>query len=264
MERHASGAPLAPVEPSRPREVQHRQEAAPVPGDRSLEAWQNRLLPFMVWMVGGLTVFFLLATLYQLHTLQGRVEAPPELDLSAALAPLEGSATSPTERLVFAQWQTLANLEKHALERRYHQANVLLMSRTWTRYLGFMTGMILSLVGSAFILGKLREEVSTLGLENEGIKASLETTSPGLVLCVLGTVLMLAALMTHNDIETQDSPLYTGVQVATGSVPGVAPAPGPASRLKGEGMGEAVEADPLEGLELPLLSEVPAPADATR
>jgi hypothetical protein len=200
----------------------------------------------MVWMVGGLTVFFLAATLFQLHSLQDAVEHSPELDLTGALAPLQGTAVSSTDRLVFAQWQTLASLEQHAIERRYHQANVLLMSRTWTRYLGFMTGMILALVGCAFILGKLREEVSTLGVEAEGIKANIQSTSPGLVLCALGTGLMMTALLAHNDIETQDTPLYTAVQVTTAPDPAGAPSPRPLPQID-EPSGAMT--DPLEGLD---------------
>ena len=83
------------------------------------------------------------------------------------------------------------------------------MARTWTSYLGYLTGMILALVGATFILGKLKEEVSTLGVEGSGVKATLRTTSPGLALCFLGTVLILGTIMTHNQIELQESgPLY--------------------------------------------------------
>jgi len=205
-----------------------------VSADRNLERWQRRLLPFLVWLLGGVTVFFLLATLFQLNSLQRRIESPPTLDLTPALAGLQNAASS-SDRLVFAQWQTLARLEQNALERRYHQANVLLMSRTWTRYLGFMTGMILAMIGAAFILGKLREEASTLGLKNAGLEANLNTTSPGLVLCLLGTVLMLSTLLTHNDIETQDAPLYTNVVVSGAGAPQPARLPAGSAEPRPEG-----------------------------
>lgn len=222
-------------------------------------AWQSRLLPFLVWMLGGVTVFFLVATLVQLNGLQRRMESPPRLDLAAALSPLDAGASSTSDRLMFAQWKTLATLEQHALERRYHQANVLLMSRTWTRYLGFMTGMIMALMGAAFIMGKLREEASTLELKNAAVQASLATTSPGLVLCVLGTLLMLTTLVVHNDIETRDTPLYTQVLLAPDpGGAGSAPLPLPLSGAR----------DPLEETEEvtdPLAEpELPAPAAEPR
>jgi hypothetical protein len=215
--------------------------------ERSLERWQNRLLPFLMWLVAGVTSFFLVATLFQLNALQRRIESPPTLDLTPALSGLQSSSSS-ADRLLFAQWQTLARLEQNALERRYHQANVLLMSRTWTRYLGFITGMIMAMVGAAFILGKLREEASTLALKTPTAEANLNSTSPGLVLCLLGTVLMLSTLLTHNDIETQDAPLYTNVVVSGGT------AAAPPARLPGgnaEPRPEGSVPDPLGEPQLP-------------
>lgn len=182
---------------------------------------------FLYWLVSGVTVFFLVVTLVQLQFLQRRIDSPPTIDLSTALAPLDEGAVSTPDRLMFAQWRTLAMLEQNALERRYHQANVLLMSRTWTRYLGFMTGMLMALVGAAFVMGKLREESSALALRNAAIEASITTASPGLVLCLLGTVLMLVTIVTHNEIETRDAnPLYTRVLLAPdGGAGGTAPPP---------------------------------------
>lgn len=243
--------PLVAPEPGSPHvlRVPPISSARP-PDDAALRAWQSRLLPFLMWMLGGVSVFFLVATLVQLNSLQRRIENAPVLDLAPALAALEGQQSS-TDRLVFAQWRTLASLEKYALERRYHQANILLLSRTWTRYLGFMTGMMLALVGAAFILGKLREEASTLGLKQAGIEANLTTTSPGLVLCVLGVVLMLTALSVHNDIETRDVPAYTNVQVSAGTgapepLPlRVSEVPDPLPALAG-GEGEAQAAVPAD------------------
>jgi hypothetical protein len=178
--------------------------------DVTLGSWQRMLLPFMMAMVGLVTVFFLVVTLFQLNALQARIDNPPRLDLAPSLSVLDESPASAGERLLFAQWRTLANLEQHALERRYHQANVLLMSRTWTRYLGFVTGMMMALVGAAFILGKLREEASSVSVQGKAVEANLSTTSPGLALCFLGTVLMITTLLSHNAIETRDAnPLYT-------------------------------------------------------
>ncbi|HEX6069893.1 MAG TPA: hypothetical protein VFZ18_08715 [Longimicrobiaceae bacterium] len=183
---------------------------------------------FLFWLLGGVTVFFLVVTLLQLQSLQRRIDTPPVLDLTSALAPLDEGASSTGDRLMVAQWRTLALLEQNVIERRYHQANVLLMSRTWTRYLGFMTGMIFALVGAAFVMGKLREQESALALKNSAVEANITTTSPGLVLCLLGTVLMLATLLTHHDIETwEGDPLYTRVILAPAAEATDAPLPLP-------------------------------------
>ena len=49
-------------------------------------------------------------------------------------------------------------LEQELVARRYEQANLMLSTSLWTRLMGFITGMILALVGAAFILGKLQED----------------------------------------------------------------------------------------------------------
>ena len=108
----------------------------------------------------------------------------------------------------YIRWKTLLQLEANALQQRYHQAGVLLISRIWTRYLGFVTGMILALVGAAFILGKLRESSSQLGTEGAGWKVSITSASPGLILAVLGTVLMLGTLATRLEMQVNDGPVF--------------------------------------------------------
>jgi hypothetical protein len=171
--------------------------------------WQRRLLPLMAGMLVGLTFFFFIASFIQLYYLHHRIEQAPNLDLNAILKLSEKPTESALkkETLELMRLKTLALLEEHALKRRYHQANVLLMSRTWTRYLGFVTGMILALVGAAFIVGKLREPESKLNAEGVW-KFSITTASPGLILALLGTILMLVTMVTHHEIETKDKPAY--------------------------------------------------------
>jgi hypothetical protein len=186
-------------------------------GDR---AWQRRLLPLMVGLLVTLTVFFFVASFVQLYYLQTRIDRAPQLDLSTAMASLDeigndlqrgkvDGQLAFNNRLEYARWKTLALLEANALQRRYHHSGVLLISRIWTRYLGFVTGTILAMVGAAFILGKLQEASSNLGAEGGGLwKLSLTTASPGLVLATLGTILMLATLATNMDLQLNDGPVY--------------------------------------------------------
>jgi hypothetical protein len=44
-------------------------------------------------------------------------------------------------------------LERELIARRYDQVNLTVTTRLWTRLMGFITGMILALVGAAFVLG---------------------------------------------------------------------------------------------------------------
>jgi hypothetical protein len=178
--------------------------------------WQKRLLPFMVSMIVILTFFFLAASFYQLYYLHQKIEDCPTLNLEPAMSLLDDPDVDLTQidKFDLARWKTLATLEGYTLERRYHQANVFLMSRIWKKYLGFVTGMILALVGAVFILGKLREPTSTLDAETGIGKFSLTTASPGLLLALLGTILMITTIVTHKKIEVQDKPTYTHLWVA--------------------------------------------------
>jgi hypothetical protein len=50
-------------------------------------------------------------------------------------------------------------------------------------------------------------------------KFSITTASPGLILAVLGTLLLLATLVTHSEIEVKDAPLYTQAWFAPPQMP---------------------------------------------
>ena len=62
--------------------------------------------------------------------------------------------------------------------------------RVWTRQLGFVTGMILTIVGAVFIVGQFSSPGTEISGEGQGFKGSLETSSPGIVLTVLGSAPM--------------------------------------------------------------------------
>ncbi|MEH6651425.1 MAG: hypothetical protein V7707_15470 [Motiliproteus sp.] len=184
-------------------------------------------MPFMIGLVLTLALFFFAATLFQLYELNLKIQDAPELENTELLQQAESGAT-----LMEKQWRTLVVLESHVLQQRYHQANVLLMARIWIRYLGFVTGMMLALIGAVFILGKLREPTTTLTLSGESpdpnlpgnFKAQLLTQSPGIVLVTLGTVLMLLTILIHHPIQVNDAPVYTSV-TTTANIPATPPKP---------------------------------------
>lgn len=158
-------------------------------------------------MLVGLTVFFFLATGVQLLYLHARIADPPGADLYERLraaVPEEPGARSTEPLPVYAA------LEVQALSRRYHQGNVLLMSRIWVSYLSFVTGMILCLVGASFILGRLREPTSAIGANSDFVKLSVKSSSPGIILASLGTILITTSILTNHRIEIQDTSIYLG------------------------------------------------------
>jgi hypothetical protein len=176
---------------------------------KELSRWQRKLLPFMMYMVLGLTIFFFLASLVQLLFLHGRIWEGTKVGSQAfpEVLPRLEQATS-EDMLAAGRIDTLASLELYLLERRYHQANVALMARVWVRYLGFVTGMALALVGATFILGKLREPPSEVSGEFAGGKLSFAGASPGILLVVVGVALMLTTIVTHHRIEVIDQPVF--------------------------------------------------------
>ncbi|HEX5376050.1 MAG TPA: hypothetical protein VFW48_07820 [Solirubrobacterales bacterium] len=205
--------------------------------------WQSYLRPLMSAMLVGLTVFFFAATLFQLVNLNARINASPQLEPSTLLAlsacppAVVGEACLAERRLRMA-----ALLEANALARRHHEADVQLMAAIWSRYLGFSTGMILALVGAAFILGKLSDTGTNLDFQDpaSAARATLTTSSPGLVMVVCGVVLMVVNITTLHRFGTVDTAIYfsgDGV-LHSGPMPDIydgETSPPPASAPKQEG-----------------------------
>lgn len=172
--------------------------------NRDLKAWQQRLLPLMSRMLIGLTLFFLVASFVQLYVLHERIDRAPTLDPST----LQFDMPAGADAVAFRRMTIEARLEANIVARRYHQANIAMLSRVWVHYLGFVTGMILSLMGSAFILGKLTTDRSEWEGKVGDASGALRTASPGIALATLGVVLMITTIVVHHDIETIDRPTY--------------------------------------------------------
>jgi len=172
------------------------------------ERWQQRLLPLMRSALVLMALFFFVASLYQYQQLYRDVQqhapsAVAQLDrLEQRLAPAQ------RDSLDYVRWKTMVTLEQDAMQMRYQQINASLLLRTWTRYTGFLVGMVLALVGAFFILGKLKEDQSQVSGEGGGFKFAVASSSPGIVLATLGTVLMAITLIVKFDFEVSDKPVY--------------------------------------------------------
>jgi hypothetical protein len=177
---------------------------------QSLRKWQERLLPVMNGMLVGLTIFFFIATLLQLSYLHWSMLQIPRIDLSASfdIAPINAE-TPFAQTLATRKLEVLATLEAYLIERRYYEASVMLMSGLWIRYLGFVTGMILALVGASFILGKLQESASKIDVKwSDQFSVTLASASPGIILAVLGALLMFATIINRDEYKTNESGVY--------------------------------------------------------
>jgi hypothetical protein len=172
-------------------------------------AWQRKLLPLMASMLVALTVFFCVAISVETFRIQAHIENTHEVDLRPIFATVgvDQPKTFDTE-MELAQWRTMALLESNALQSRYHEATIALLIRICIVFLGFLTGMVLAVVGATFILGKLREAPSKLTAEAGAWKMIVTSASPGLVLAILGTVLMVATVTARIDVNVSDAALY--------------------------------------------------------
>ncbi len=159
-----------------------------------IERWQKKLLPTIIKIIIYLTVFFFIASLGQLIYLQTRIEKAPEINENWI------NKNTHDRQLYYLEYLTVQN--------RYHQGNTSLMSRIWLQYMGFITGMILAIIGAIFILGKLREPETKIDLDASQVKFSILSSSPGLVMVFLGTFIMITTIVVHNEIEIKDAGVY--------------------------------------------------------
>jgi hypothetical protein len=168
--------------------------------------WQYRLLPWAIGLLLALAVFFFASTWIQFDRLSAAMQArqPDAIEGTFAAYEKRGGA----QDLPYLQWKTRTLLERKVVEHRYQQVNATLLLRTWTRHLGFLTGMILSFIGGIFILTKLSEGRSEVSGETGVVKASLATNSPGIVLTVVGGAIMIASLIVEYRFSTRDLPAY--------------------------------------------------------
>ena len=165
------------------------------------EAWRQRMLPLMAQMLVGLTAFFFVVSLVQLTYLHWTIRKAPEIRVDAAFADIDRTPPrSDTDRLRVAQLKALALLDAGTTERRYHQVNAALMTRIWTRYMGFVTGMILALLGAVFLLGRLQDT------EDSPAGPSVRHVSSGLVMVALGVALMIVTVVVNHRIDVTDAP----------------------------------------------------------
>lgn len=177
---------------------------------RKTAAWQERLRPVMVAVLGALTAFFIVIGYLQFALLDRVLDSGPQLDVAAFMQDTElREGMTPADRLEAVRWKQLAMLEAHLQQQQYHQGKLYVVVRIWMRFLGFVVGMTMALLGAAFILGKLREEATNIELKSADIRLSLLSTSPGIILAVLGTALMAIAMLASADINVSHNAVYT-------------------------------------------------------
>jgi hypothetical protein len=195
---------------SREQEYAEAQDATPdrQPVDRELIRWQTRLLPFMSAFILLMAAAFFLFSGLHIYEVTKFIQAGDEQDVRAEVeSEIAKQANTPLTAEDVTQ-HSLLLLEADVLDKRYHQAGGLLMSRIWSRQLAFVTGMVMAFVGAVFILGKLSEESSQISGGANGWKVAISSASPGIILSLFGTVVIVASLFVKATLDVSDGPVY--------------------------------------------------------
>jgi len=187
----------------------HHDASPPVKG-LTRGQWQRLTLPIMTTVLIAAMLAFLVLSFVQGGAVTREIEQAPSLDLTPVLASVNcaAAAPAPAERARCLEWKVSVLLEEHTINRRYHQANVALLVRVTVKYLGFLTGMLMSLVGAVFVLGRLTEASSKVGAQGPFGEFTIATVSPGLILALLGTVLMITTVLTNPPTDVSDGNVY--------------------------------------------------------
>jgi hypothetical protein len=176
-------------------------------------SWQLKLLPVMTGLLILASIVFLVVSLIQTNRVRSQIADSPTLTLPPEVATLSciGPALTAGQQQACVRWKVLVQLEAYTIARRYHQANAALIVRAWIKYLGFLTGMILAIIGAVFILGRLTEASSHLAAVGTFGKFSIDSVSPGLILAVLGTILMVTTVLINPPTGVTDAPVYVDI-----------------------------------------------------
>jgi hypothetical protein len=169
--------------------------------------WQRKLLPLMTRFLIALAILFFVFSAFHLYQVSTFIETEHGNDIRAQIqAQIDKSGQAPSGEEVLQN--SLLLLEADTLDKRYHQASALLLSRIWSRQLAFITGMVMAFLGSVFILGKLSEATSTITGEGSQWKVGISSASPGIILSFFGTILLVATLVVRTTLDLSDGPAY--------------------------------------------------------
>lgn len=179
--------------------------------------WQKKLLPFMMLALIGLTVAFVGISFWELQNFKSRMDDAGKKHeelfrvMGAADEPVKDTAIlseNKEDGMDYIKWRSLILIERETISRRYNTTYTVLFAQVLTKYFGFLTGMILAIVGAVFVLGKLQEEMSDVSGEGAGVTVSFKSASPGIILAVLGTALLITTMVVPGNVWVTDENIY--------------------------------------------------------
>ena len=172
--------------------------------DEDFQKLYNRIVPVVIIIPIFFLILFISVSMIQLRDINSRIEEGQSQTVKDIINRMPGKDTLSES---YRQFLALAVLEEESLGERYRQGHYSLVSRSFKQYLGFFTGIIMVIVGSLFVLLKLREKIDSAA-SRDGWKFTLVTNSPGVVFGLIGAVLISIASSSKDAITVRDSGLY--------------------------------------------------------
>jgi hypothetical protein len=121
--------------------------------------WQSKLRPVMTWVLICSGIIYLIVSGLYMWWGYRQVELINATPMTEILNELpcspEKSVPAAADVLDCQQLRATLALETRLVQQRFDEMRVVMMIRMSMKYLGFMVGMILCLVGAVFILGRL-------------------------------------------------------------------------------------------------------------
>ncbi|MES2650032.1 MAG: hypothetical protein V4717_24360 [Bacteroidota bacterium] len=165
----------------------------------------DRIILYIIGLPVLFLLLFIVVSMLQLREINSRIEEGQSQTIKEITRSLTSKDSMSETHM---QFLALAVLEEESLGERYRQGHYSLVSRSFRQFLGFFTGIIMVIVGSVFVLLKLREEINAGGEQGDGWKFTLVTNSPGVAFGIVGAVLIAIASATSDKINVSDSGLY--------------------------------------------------------
>jgi hypothetical protein len=163
--------------------------------------WQNQLQRFMKGGILLLVIIFIVISYVGMRNVKSLMDKSPVLQIDTSF--ISKYSSNPG----YEQQAVTGLMESYVVASRYHQARILTMTNVWTQYLGFLTGMLLAFIGSIFILGKIKEDVSNIDVKDL-LRFTITSSSPGIILAFFGTVLMLSTINIKHELNIKDDSVY--------------------------------------------------------
>jgi hypothetical protein len=173
--------------------------------------WQRSLLPLMTRFIVAMAAVFFAFSAVHLYRITRFIEVEHGQDIRTLIEAQVAKLGASTQSGESVLQNSLLLLEADTLDKRYHQASALLLSRIWSRQLAFITGMVMAFLGAVFILGKLSESTSNIGGGSSQWRVSISSASPGIILSFFGTILLVTTLMIRATLDTTDGPAYVHI-----------------------------------------------------